>query len=71
MKTKVLFFCIALLMCVPFICNAQLYVDSLGIVQVGNYEYDIYAERESWAKDTFQFLCSNFAIGNKKGITKV
>lgn len=52
MKTKSLFLCFVLFMCIPFVSNAQLYVDSLGIVQVGNYENDIFAGRESWAKDT-------------------
>ena len=52
MKTKQSFFIIALLIFVPIVANAQLYVDSLGIVQVGNYEHDIYNGIESWAKDT-------------------
>lgn len=57
MKTKQFFFSIALLMCFPFVTNAQLYVDSLGIVQVGNYVHDIYEGRESWAIDTA--ICLN------------
>ena len=52
MKVKLFFFSIALFICIPFVSNAQLYVDSLGIVQVGNYEHDIYAGIQSWAKDT-------------------
>ena len=52
MKTKQFFFSIALLMCFPFVTNAQLYVDSLGITQVGNYVHDIYNGVEPWAKDT-------------------
>lgn len=31
---------IALTLCMPFVANAQLYVDSLGIVQVGNFKSD-------------------------------
>lgn len=42
MKSKNLFLTIALIMCIPFVSNAQLYVDSLGIVQVGNYNYNIF-----------------------------
>lgn len=42
MKTKQFFFSIALLMCFPFVTNAQLYVDSLGITQVGNYKHDVF-----------------------------
>lgn len=52
MNTKNIIFSIALLLFVPFVANAQLYVDSLGIVQVGNYEHDIYAGIEEWSKDT-------------------
>lgn len=52
MKTKNFFLSIAFLLFVPFIANAQLYVDSLGIVQVGNYEHNIYNGIEPWAKDT-------------------
>ena len=43
---------IVLLIFVPIVANAQLYVDSLGIVQVGNYVHDIYNGIEPWAKDT-------------------
>lgn len=43
---------IVLLIFVPIVANAQLYVDSLGIVQVGNYVHDIYNGVEPWAKDT-------------------
>ena len=42
MNTKHFFFSIALFMCIPFVSNAQIYVDSLGVVQVGNYELDIF-----------------------------
>ncbi len=52
MKTKQSSFIIALLIFVPMVANAQLYVDSLGIVQVGNYVHDIYNGIEPWAKDT-------------------
>lgn len=52
MKTKKILLSIALLMCFPSVINAQMYIDSLGIVQVGNYEHDIYAGVESWSKDT-------------------
>ncbi len=52
MKVKLFFFSIALFMCIPLVSNAQLYVDSLGIVQVGNYEHDIYAGIQSLSKDT-------------------
>ena len=52
MKTKQFFLSIALLLFVPFVANAQLYVDSLGIVQVGNYEQNIYNGIQTWAKDT-------------------
>ena len=52
MKTKQLFLSIALLMCLPFVTNAQMYVDSLGIVQVGNYQHDIYGSLSDEFKDT-------------------
>ena len=52
MNTKQLFYSFALFLCIPLVSNAQLYVDSLGIVQVGNYKHDIYYGIESWAKDT-------------------
>lgn len=54
MKTKQFFFSITLLMCFPFVINAQLYVDSLGIVQAGNYVHDIYshANASGNSKDT-------------------
>ena len=52
MKTKSSLFIIALLMCFPLVINAQMYIDSLGIVQVGNYEHDIYSGIEEWSKDT-------------------
>ena len=52
MKTKQSFLIIALLIFVPIVANAQLYVDSLGIVQVGNYEQNIYNGIQTWAKDT-------------------
>ena len=52
MKTKSSFLIIALLMCFPFVINAQMYVDSLGIVQVGNYEHDIYQNVSTNSKDT-------------------
>lgn len=52
MKTKQLFLTIALLMCLPFVTNAQMYVDSLGIVQVGNYQHDIYGSLSDEFKDT-------------------
>lgn len=40
---KTLLLTFALIMCTTFVTNAQLYVDSLGIVQAGNYEHDIYS----------------------------
>ena len=52
MKVKLLFFSFALFMCIPFVSNAQLYVDSLGIVQVGNYELDIFDDLEPQVRDT-------------------
>lgn len=52
MKAKQFFFSIALLMCFPFVINAQMYVDSLGIVQVGNYQQDIYGTLGNLYKDT-------------------
>ena len=52
MNARLYFFGIALLLFVPFVANAQLYVDSLGIVQVGNYEQNIYNGIQTWAKDT-------------------
>ncbi len=52
MKTRKLFFCIALLMCISFVSKAQLYVDSLGIMQVGNYVNDIYSHAYGNSKDT-------------------
>jgi hypothetical protein len=52
MKRLSLIFFVALFVCLPFVTNAQLYVDSLGIVQVGNYVNDIYAGIEDWSKDT-------------------
>ena len=52
MNARLYFFGIALLFFVPFVANAQLYVDSLGIVQVGNYEQNIYNGIQTWAKDT-------------------
>ena len=42
MKARFYLISIALLIFVPMVANAQLYVDSLGIVQVGNYELDIF-----------------------------
>lgn len=42
MKLKSLILFVALFVCLPFVTNAQLYVDSLGIVQVGNYVNDIF-----------------------------
>jgi hypothetical protein len=52
MKTRFYLIIIALLIFVPIVANAQLYVDSLGIVQVGNYEQNIYNGIQTWAKDT-------------------
>ena len=52
MKSKNLFLTIALIMCIPFVSNAQLYVDSLGIVQVGKYQQDIYENVADYMKDT-------------------
>lgn len=52
MKRLSLIFFVALFVCLPFVTKAQLYVDSLGIVQVGNYVNDIYAGIEDWSKDT-------------------
>lgn len=52
MNKKCFLIITALLLCIPFVSNAQLYVDSLGIVQVGNYEHDIYAGIQEWSKDT-------------------
>ena len=69
---------IAIMLSATFITNAQLYVDSLGIVQVGNYEHDIFAERETWAKDTsiilnvkgngFYWSNAKIAIGDASSI---
>ena len=42
MNKKCFLIITALLLCIPFVSNAQLYVDSLGIVQVGNYVHNIY-----------------------------
>ena len=42
MRLKSLFIGIALMIFMPFVSNAQIYVDSLGVVQVGNYELDIF-----------------------------
>lgn len=56
MNTKHFFFSIALFMCIPFVSNAQLYVDSLGVVQVGNYEHDIFDELEPQLRDTIIVL---------------
>jgi hypothetical protein len=52
MKTKIIFLGIALVLCMTFTINAQMYVDSLGIVQVGNYEHDIYSGLQPSSKDT-------------------
>lgn len=52
MKTKQFLLSIALLLCFPFVINAQMYVDSLGIVQVGNYQQDIYGTLADCYKDT-------------------
>ncbi len=52
MKARFYLISIALLIFVPFVSNAQLYVDSLGIVQVGKYEQNIYSGIHTWAKDT-------------------
>lgn len=52
MKTNHLFLSIALLLFMPFVANAQLYVDSLGVVQVGNYELDIFNGLLPWERDT-------------------
>ena len=52
MKTKQLILCITMMMLFPFVSNAQLYVDSLGIVQVGNYEQNIYYDTQESSKDT-------------------
>ena len=49
---KKIFILILAIISLSQVTNAQLYVDSLGIVQVGNYEHDIFAGRESWSKDT-------------------
>jgi len=49
---KTLLLTFALIMCTTFVTNAQLYVDSLGIVQIGNYEHDIFGGIEEWSKDT-------------------
>jgi len=42
MRRKSLTLFVALFVCLPFVTNAQLYVDSLGIVQVGDYAHNIY-----------------------------
>ena len=52
MKKNHLFLGIALMLCMPFVSNAQLYVDSLGIVQVGKYKLKIYQGQNYWSKDT-------------------
>lgn len=76
MKKKHLFLGIAIMLCMPFVSNAQLYVDSLGIVQVGKYEHNFYSGLETWPKDTSIILsvkgrgyyCSGakIAIGDNK-----
>ena len=52
MRKNFLLIVCALTVCATFVTNAQVYVDSLGIVQVGNYENDFYHDIESWSKDT-------------------
>lgn len=52
MKLKSLILFVALFVCLPFVANAQLYVDSLGIVQVGNYVNDIFYGVGDDYKDT-------------------
>lgn len=52
MRKNFLLIVCALTVCATFVTNAQVYVDSLGIVQVGNYENDFYHGIESWSKDT-------------------
>lgn len=52
MKLKSLILFVALFVCLPFVTNAQLYVDSLGIVQVGNYVNDIYYGVQPKLKDS-------------------
>lgn len=52
MKTIKFLLSIALIICATFVTNAQLYVDSLGIVQVGNYEDNIYHDLMESSKDT-------------------
>ena len=41
-KLSILISGIMALLCLPSVTNAQVYVDSLGIVQVGNYINDVY-----------------------------
>ncbi|MDY6293474.1 MAG: tail fiber domain-containing protein [Bacteroidales bacterium] len=38
--------------CLPLVTKAQLYVDSLGIVQIRNIKKEIFTGFESWSKDT-------------------
>ena len=52
MKRLSLIFFVALFVCLPFVTKAQLYVDSLGIVQVGDYQQDIYGNLGNSFKDT-------------------
>ena len=60
MKPKQVFFGIALMLCMPFVSNAQLYVDSRGIVQAGKYVNDIYNGTPDFMKDTtFSFNVKN------------
>ncbi len=56
MKTKQFLLSIALLLCFPFVINAQMYVDSLGIMQVGNYQQDVYGTLADCYKDTTMVL---------------
>ena len=67
MKVKLLFFSFALFMCIPFVSNAQLYVDSLGIVQVGNYDNDIFYGVADDYRDTAIVLNVKDRINKQNG----
>ena len=74
MNKKCFLIITALLLCIPFVSNAQLYVDSLGIVQVGNYDHDIFDDLEPQERDSNIVLsvkgygqvqsCAKIAIGD-------
>lgn len=67
---KILLLTFALIMCTTFVTNAQLYVDSLGIVQVGNYEHDIFANTGESYKDS-TIVLSVRGYGNNSSSGKI